>query len=51
MHMVTVFGTEKEKRITRVTILSLDFGETTLHRIRDFPSIMHDVAKQHIRDT
>ena len=30
---------KKKKRITRVTVIALEFGETTLHRIRDCPSI------------
>lgn len=30
---------KKEKRITRVIVIALQFGETNLHKIRDFPSI------------
>jgi hypothetical protein len=41
---------KKEKRITRVTVISLEFGETTIHKIRDRPSIIHDIAQQHNRD-
>jgi hypothetical protein len=41
---------KKEKRIIRVIVITLEFGETTLHKIRDFPSIMHDIAQQHNRD-
>ena len=38
---------KEEKIITRVTVIALEFGQTTLHRIRDCPSIMHDIAQQH----
>ena len=41
---------KKEKIITRVTIIALQFRETTLHKIRYCPSIMHDITQQHNRD-
>ena len=41
---------KKEKRINRVTVIALEFRETALHKIRDCPSIMHDIALQHNRD-
>lgn len=41
---------KKEKRIDKVTVIVLEFRETTLNKIRDCPSIMHDIAQQHNRD-
>ena len=41
---------KEEKIITIVILIALEFGKTTLPRIRYCPSIMHDIAQQHDRD-
>ena len=41
---------KEEKIITKVTIIALELGQTTLHIIRNCSSIMHDIAQQHNRD-
>ena len=41
---------KEENTITTVIVIALEFGQTTLHKIRDCPSIMHDITQQHNRD-
>lgn len=38
---------KEEKIITIVIVIALEFGKTTLLRIRYCPSIMHGIAQQH----